>query len=68
MKKTPKNEAALIQLVERGLSLTRAAQTIGMHHKTAHRWKAEDKAFASRIEQAEAKFIAEMIGNIAERR
>lgn len=66
MKKTPQNEEALAQLIEGGLSLTRAAQSLGMHHKTTHRWKAEDEVFATRIEQAEARFIAEMTANIAE--
>jgi len=66
VKKTPQNEDALVQLIEGGLSLTRAAQSLGMHHKTAHRWKKEDEEFATRVEQAEARFIGEMIGRVAE--
>jgi hypothetical protein len=64
VKKTEKIQAALVNFVEKGLSLSRAGQCLGLHHKTVLRWKSEDEKFAGRIDQAEARFIARMVGKI----
>ena len=47
-------QRSVTELVEKGLSLTRAANVLGMHHATVHRWKDADKDFADAIRQAAA--------------
>ena len=59
-------QRSVTELVEKGLSLTRAANVLGMHHATVHRWKDADKDFADAIRQAESKFILKMTETVSE--
>jgi transposase-like protein len=66
LKAGPKMFAAVAELVEKGLSPTRAAKVLKLSPDTVSRWRREYPEFAAMIDEAESKFIERMTGCISE--
>jgi len=66
MKNSPTMKAGILELVEKGVSLTRAASCVKVHRSTVSEWVKKDGDFAAAVEQAESRFIERMIGTIAD--
>jgi len=66
MKQSPDLKSAILELVEKGLSLSRAAQAAGIHRSTVADWKRKDETFAADVGRAEALFIGRMVETIAD--
>lgn len=65
MKAGPKMFQAVAELVEKGLSPTRAAKALKLSPDTVSRWRREHPEFATMVDEAESRFIAEMTSCIA---
>jgi len=60
MKDTKERKSPIVAMVEKGLSLSRAARSAGVHRSTAELWKKNDEAFGREIQAAESRFILRM--------
>jgi len=57
-KKTEDRAAVILRALENGVTRRAAAAIAGMTEPTFYEWVAQDAAFASSVEQAQAKFMA----------
>jgi hypothetical protein len=63
-KRTPEMMGTICKLVQKGLSVTHAAEKVHVHHTTVGRWRQENPDFDAALRAAEAAFIEEQTANI----
>lgn len=63
-KRTPEMLSAICKLVQKGLSVSHAAEKVRVHHTTVGRWRKENPDFDAALSAAEAAFIEEQTANI----
>jgi hypothetical protein len=66
MKASPKIFRALADIVEKGVSPSRAGKVLKISPDTVSRWRADYPEFAEMLDQAESRFIQRMISAIAD--
>jgi transposase-like protein len=63
-KRTPERLAAICKMVQKGLTMRRAAEQLHIHHSTVNQWRKELPDFDAALAAAEAAFIKEQLANI----